>query len=202
MGEKDYYAILHISKYATQEEIKRSYRRLALQYHPDTNGKKAGSDEIFKEINEAYSVLGDREKRHNYDMYGHMEKYGPGPFGNPYPYARGFGRGFRCMGKGMGMWRAFGRRGSGMGRGNRGPSAFAGDPFAKRAERAVYNISLTTTEARSGVEKEILLNIGGTTRKIRVKTPPGVKDKAMLFMKGEDLGQGIHDMYFQIIILK
>ncbi|BDG17259.1 J domain-containing protein [Thermus brockianus] len=64
---KDYYAILGVSREATQEEIKRAYRKLALQYHPDRNPGDKAAEERFKEINEAYAVLSDPEKRAQYD---------------------------------------------------------------------------------------------------------------------------------------
>ena len=64
---KDYYNVLGISRDASQDEIKRTYRKLAHKYHPDKNG---GTGEKFKEINEAYQVLGDSEKRSQYDQYG------------------------------------------------------------------------------------------------------------------------------------
>ena len=68
---KDYYQILGVSKNATQEEIKKAYRDLAMKYHPDRNpGKEKEANEKFKEINEAYEVLGDPEKRSQYDQFG------------------------------------------------------------------------------------------------------------------------------------
>ncbi|MCS7311820.1 MAG: molecular chaperone DnaJ [Acidobacteria bacterium] len=67
---KDYYAILGVSRNATEEEIKKAYRRLALQYHPDRNPGNKEAEEKFKEITEAYSVLIDKEKRAIYDRYG------------------------------------------------------------------------------------------------------------------------------------
>ncbi len=67
---KDYYEILGVSRNATQEEIKKAYRRLALKYHPDRNQQDREAEEKFKEIVEAYSVLSDPEKRRIYDLYG------------------------------------------------------------------------------------------------------------------------------------
>ncbi len=66
---KDYYRVLGITKAATDEEIKKAYRKLALRYHPDKN-KAAGSEDKFKEIAEAYEVLSDKKKRDIYDKYG------------------------------------------------------------------------------------------------------------------------------------
>ena len=70
MAKKDYYEILGIDHSASKEEIKKAYRKLALQYHPDKN-KDKGAEEKFKEISEAYAVLYDDEKRKMYDQYGH-----------------------------------------------------------------------------------------------------------------------------------
>lgn len=70
MAQRDYYAVLGVSRNATQEEIKKAYRRLAIQYHPDRNPGNKEAEEKFKEIAEAYAVLSDPEKRRIYDSYG------------------------------------------------------------------------------------------------------------------------------------
>ncbi len=67
---KNLYEILEVNENATQEEIKKSYRKLAKKYHPDINSGDPEAENKFKEINGAYEVLGDKEKRKKYDMYG------------------------------------------------------------------------------------------------------------------------------------
>ena len=67
---RDYYEVLDVSKDASKEEIKKAYRKLALQYHPDRN-KASDAEAQFKEISEAYAVLSDDEKRSQYDRFGH-----------------------------------------------------------------------------------------------------------------------------------
>ncbi|MHA1369707.1 MAG: DnaJ domain-containing protein [Promethearchaeota archaeon] len=69
-NKRDYYEVLGVSRDATQDEIKRAFRRLAKKYHPDMNPNDKDAEERFKEINEAYSVLSDREKRERYDRFG------------------------------------------------------------------------------------------------------------------------------------
>lgn len=74
---KDYYQILDVDRNASEEEIKKAYRKLALKYHPDRNPGDKTAEEKFKEINEAYSCLSDSQKRANYDAYGTAEGAGP-----------------------------------------------------------------------------------------------------------------------------
>ena len=78
MAKKDYYDILGVGKNASADEIKSAYRKLAKQYHPDLN-KTPEAQNKFKEINEAYEVLGDPQKKSNYDQFGSAE--GPGANG-------------------------------------------------------------------------------------------------------------------------
>jgi curved DNA-binding protein len=81
---KDYYGILGVPRNASDEEIKKSYRKLAMQYHPDRNpGKEKWANDKFKEINEAYGVLGDPQKRNQYDQFGTIGNIGD-IFGSPF----------------------------------------------------------------------------------------------------------------------
>src|SRR3989338_7452819 len=70
MAYKDYYEILGLKKDATEEQIKKAYRKLAMKYHPDRNPNNKSAEEKFKGINEAYAVLSDKDKRKQYDMFG------------------------------------------------------------------------------------------------------------------------------------
>ena len=83
MSRRDYYEVLGVGRQADEAEIKKAYRKLALQYHPDRNPGDATAEERFKEAAEAYSVLADPDKRARYDRFGHAGVSGPGPGGGP-----------------------------------------------------------------------------------------------------------------------
>ena len=94
MAKQDYYDLLGVSKSADAEELKRAYRKLAMQFHPDRNSGDKSSEQKFKDISEAYDVLKDDQKRAAYDRFGHaafdQNRRGPGDFG----FAGGFSGGF------------------------------------------------------------------------------------------------------------
>lgn len=139
---KDYYEILGVSKSASEDEIKSAYRQLAKKYHPDLN-KGPESAEKFKEINEAYSVLGDSTKRANYDQYGSADGaqgFGGGGFGGG-GFQEGFG-GFEDI---FNIFSNFG------GRGSRTKQQEVGTDL-------MTNITISFEEAAFGIEKEIIIN--------------------------------------------
>ncbi len=147
MAGKDYYEILGVQKGADADEIKSAYRRLAKKYHPDLN-KTPDAAEKFKEINEAYEVLGDDKKRANYDQYGSADgpQFGGGGAG-------GFGDFFGGGGQGFGGFSdifsdIFSAFGGGESRGR----------VTERGDDILVNMKLTFEEAIFGVEKIISFN--------------------------------------------
>ena len=148
LAEDDYYGALGIEKSATQDEIKKAYRTLAKKYHPDRNPEEAAGEKL-KEINVAYDVLGDPEKRANYDRYGTADAQGidMGGFQDLFSSFFGGRGGFGGFGGGFG------------GRGRAGPPA---------GQTLRLTIDLTFEEAFFGTDKEIAFN-----RKIRCEECKG-----------------------------
>ncbi|MGL5380834.1 molecular chaperone DnaJ [Clostridium sp.] len=144
MANKDYYASLGIEKGASDDEIKKAFRKLAIKYHPDKNQGNKEAEDKFKEINEAYQVLSDPEKKARYDQYGTADFDGSG-FG-----AGGFGGfDFSDMGGFGDIFDSFFGGGGGGGRRRNGP---------QRGDDLEYNLTLTFEEAVFGAEKEIAIN--------------------------------------------
>lgn len=143
---KDYYNILGVAKGATQEEIKKAYRKLALKYHPDKGGG-AESEKKFKEINEAYQVLSDENKRRQYDQYGQV--FGGGASG---PGFAGFDFGAEGFGDFGDIFETF--FGGGMG----GRRTKRSKEDILRGEDLELTMELSFEEAVFGEEKKILLN--------------------------------------------
>lgn len=140
MTKGDYYQILGVAREAAPEEIKRAYRRLAQKYHPDKNPDDTESGERFKEINEAYSVLSDPEKRSAYDRYGYLPGVKDfGDYSDFSPFGTGFGPLFEDLFEGF------------FGAGSRRR------PRAQRGSDLRYNLEIELAEIASGAEKEIII---------------------------------------------
>ncbi|HEU4708559.1 MAG TPA: DnaJ domain-containing protein, partial [Methylophilaceae bacterium] len=88
MAKRDYYEVLGVNRDASEEEIKKAYRKLAMKYHPDRNPDNPKAEEHFKEAKEAYEMLSDEQKRAAYDQFGHA---GVDPSAGPGPGGAGFG---------------------------------------------------------------------------------------------------------------
>ena len=161
-AKKDYYAILGVPRNATQEEIKRAYKRLARQYHPDVN-KSPEAEEKFKEINEAYAVLSDPEKRRIYDTYGTTEAPPPPPPGG-YDFSgfdvEDFSEFFQEL-FGPGLFGGFGRR-------------------SRKGRDLRAELPLTLEEAFHGGER--VVEVAG--RRVSVRIPPGVREGSVIRVPG------------------
>jgi molecular chaperone DnaJ len=112
MAKRDYYEVLGVQREATEDDLKKAYRRLAMKYHPDRNHGNKDAEGQFKELNEAYDVLKDAEKRAAYDRYGHAAFEQGGAGGGGFQGGNPFGAGFEDIFEEM-----FGRFGAGGGRG-------------------------------------------------------------------------------------
>lgn len=180
MAKRDYYEILGVSKNASDDEIKKAYRKLAVKYHPDKNPGDKEAEAKFKEINEAHDVLSDKQKRARYDQFGHAGVGGAS--GNPFsgggnPFAGG----------------AFNYNGQTFNFDFGGGGAFddiLGNLFgfgagARRARRgADYQTSVTLTfeEAIFGTSKKVSDSSGG---EINVKIPAGIDDGMSIRLRGK-----------------
>ena len=146
-NKRDYYEVLGVSKSATADEIKRAYRKLAMEHHPDKHG---GDDAKFKELGEAYETLKDQDKRAGYDQFGHA-----GPQGNPFNgggSSQGFG-GFDPSGAGFDFSDILNQFMGGGGGSQRGPG---------RGRDLEVGITIDFIEAIFGVEKTVSLSLDDT----------------------------------------
>ena len=212
MEYKDYYKTLGVEKNADEKEIKKAYRRLARQYHPDVNPGDKAAESHFKEINEAYEVLSDADKRRKYDelgqSYQHWQQAGgrPGGFDWNEWAARGGASGPRVaygdindiFGRDSGFSDFFEAIFGGMGGMPRGRGAGT----SMRTQDFEHEIEITLDEAFRGSQR--ILEIDG--RRLEVKIPPGIKTGSRVRMAGEGPsagGQGAPrgDLYLRIKVL-
>ena len=191
---KDYYQILGVPRGASQAQIKKAYRKLAMQFHPDRNqGKEQWANEKFKGINEAFGVLGDPQKRQQYDQFGTAGNIGD-IFGSPFTRTTfedlmkdfgGSGLGFDFLDnifgdvlKGRGFsFRTYSRGPRGRGKirfeapGGINLEEIFGRPQPRPRPEVQYEIVITREQAAQGLEKDLVRR----GKKLRVKIPAGVK---------------------------
>jgi DnaJ-class molecular chaperone len=217
---KDYYATLGVTKASTDREIKQAYRKLARKHHPDVNPGDKQAELRFKEINEAYEVLGDPAKRKKYDelganwrLYEQAERQGgPNPFAGQWSVnmgGGGAGGGFRTMTQEE-MGDLFG---------DSNPFSdffttfFGGEPDSRRtagrgrarqrAGRDVeHEIELTLEDAFHGTTRRLSLKHGGQARTVDVRIPAGVGDGSRVRVAGEGEhgsgGAASGDLYLRV----
>ncbi len=215
MEFKDYYSVLGVSKTATDEEIKRAYRKLARAHHPDLNPGDKSAEARFKDINEANEVLGDPEKRRKYDELGanwrQYEQQGAPPRASGFSTGPG---GYRTVTP-EDMENMFGEESSfsdffstffgGTGGdprtgGRRGRSA-----RARKGHDVEATTDLTLEEAFAGTTRKVSLMRDGKDRTVEVRIPAGIKDGARVRASGEgtkaehDAAAG--DLYLSVHVL-
>lgn len=192
MAKQDYYSLLGVARGATADEIKKAYRKLAMQFHPDKNPGNKSAEEKFKQISEAYDVLSDDKKRANYDKFGSAA--GPG---FDFNQAGGFGGG------GFGGFNPGGPGGSSgdpfqdifgdifFGGGKTGGFGSRGPRKARGADLR-YNLTISMEDAANGCEKTIqfvrVRDNREETAKLMVKIPAGVKPGQRLKLREEGDG--------------
>lgn len=198
MKYRDYYEILGVGRNASQEEIKKAYRKLAKKYHPDAHPGDKAAEEKFKEVNEAYEALGDEEKRKKYDRFGREGQFYNGADFDPSRY--GFGNNvryeFRHGGGGSGFSDFFNMI---FGGGSPFDSFDAGDllgrsagrngRFAKnirmRGKDSEALLEITPQEGFSGADKRIGIRTPSGEKTISLKIPAGIKPGEKIKLAGQ-----------------
>ena len=211
---KDYYEVLGVPRTASEDDIKKSFRKLARQYHPDVAKDKKVAEAKFKEINEAYEVLGDPAKRKKYDelganwrMYEQAQQQGATPGGQGWPGGSPFGGGgswtvnsgggpaggYRTMTEEE-MHEMFGDEDpfsdffkTFFGGGASPRESGRGRPRARaqKGRDIEHEVELTLDEAFHGATRRISIKQGGHARTVDVRIPPGVKDSSRVRAAGE-----------------
>lgn len=185
MNHKDPYDILGVARNAAPDEIKRTYRRLAKQYHPDRNPGNKDAEKKFKEVQAAYEVLGDPQRRAQYDQFG---AGGPRPDFHSWttpdaPSFEGFDFDFGATGDLSSIFEQFFRRPAPRGRSRRATQA-----PASRGADLEHTVDLSFEEAVRGTSREIRLAASGreaNSERIAFRIPAGVTDGQRIRVKGK-----------------
>lgn len=179
MNGKNYYEILGVSELANSEEIKKAYRKLALRYHPDRNSGNKDAEEKFKDINEAYAVLSDADKRQQYDILGadFMQRFSQEDIFKNFDFSMfeefGFGNNLKKSSKGRDV---------------------------------IYELNLRLEDIIKTEEKTISYNLNGVQQQVNIELYPGISDGQELKIPGKGQpganGGRSGDLYIRIKVLE
>ena len=207
MEYKDYYKILGVDKKASADEIKKAYRKLAKKYHPDLNKNNESAQDKFKEINEAYEVLGDDQKRRQYDSFGQAGNFRGGQTFDPSQYGFGGNGSYTyTSGDGGGFSDFFNTIFNGGGQSG-GFNVNVEDIFGgrraqpKRRQKHESEIRLDIEEGYNGTNKNMTFRIGNETKTIDVKVPKGIEEGKKIKINGPNFGIDA-DIYLKVVFNK
>ena len=195
MASRDYYEILGVERKASQEELKKAFRKLAMKYHPDRNQDDPTAEDRFKEVNEAYAVLSDADKRKQYDMFGAEgfgQRFSQEDIFRNFDFSRIFdelGLGGRVGG---GFRNIFGGGGPAQGGRRGGFNPFAGGAAPAQKGRTLESeLTIGFHESLNGSERSLHVTGPEGPEEISVKIPPGVKTGQKLRVRGKgETGMG------------
>ncbi len=197
---QDYYEILGVQRTATETDIKKAYRKLARKYHPDFNPNSKTAEDKFKQVQEAYEVLSDADKRKKYDQLGAAWKNGaeftPPPNWEGFDFDQMFGRG---AGRPGGRARQAPPQGGG-GFSDFFETLFGGvggmGGFGRGAAEAEAELALPLEEMHRGATRRLNVRIGDSQNSIEVRIPPGARDESRIRVPGGGLNGG--DLYVRL----
>ena len=182
MSKRDFYEVLGVPRSASQDEIRKAYKKLARKFHPDVKPADPDAEKKFSEITEAYDILSDEEKRKNFDQFGHGFRGGGGGGGNP----------FQGFGGGSGGGAAFDLDdllGGMFGGGGRGGGRRA-QPRAQKGADAKADITIPFTMAVEGGDYSRNVQQGSKSERLSIKIPAGIDDGQTIRLAGQG-GPGV-----------